>query len=92
MLCYVTTTKNSEVTLDMRFFFTDAETNYVRRNVVFSCKEKDPAKNWTQFEFSRPWGQHHDIMYNHFTLGPTFEKVEITYEIVGSSLVIFRYL
>ena len=73
----------------MRFFFTDAETNYVRRNVVFSCKENNTMKPWTQFEFSRPAGRNHDIMYNHITLGPTFEKVEITNKSVGSSLVNF---
>ena len=33
------------------------EQNFVRRNVVFSCKEKDLA--YTQFEFSLPWGTPH---------------------------------
>ena len=31
--------------------------NFVRRNVVFSCKEKD--LDYTQFEFSLPWGTPH---------------------------------
>jgi len=33
---------------------TGAGTNYVRRNVVFSCKEDN--LDYTQFEFSLPWG------------------------------------
>ena len=43
----------------IRFAFTDGtdgkQVNYVRRNVVFSCKEPDLP--WTQFEFSKPYGR-----------------------------------
>jgi len=48
----------------------DAETNYVRRNVVFSCKENNTMKPWTQFEFSRPAGRNHDIIFENFHTTP----------------------
>ena len=48
--------------------------NYVRRNVVFSCKELD--LDWTQFEFSRPYGR--KIKYTIIShLGKHLKRVEL---------------
>jgi len=41
------------------------QVNYVRRNVVFSCKEPDLP--WTQFEFSKPYGRKINFENFHMT-------------------------